>query len=185
MTKYFTKFLHPASICFALLLGLILATPRSLISQYASPVNVLNSKAAPANVLDVKGLTPYQVTAISTCSAGFGACSFATSKTPAAGTRIVIQNMNGYFQLGANNATSAIFGTGNGGADWTLPTITPVDVGGGNVRGGFNTNLRIVLVPGDSMQVVAIGSFSHLPSTVVFSGYVENCAVTGCPAIVE
>jgi hypothetical protein len=160
----------------ALLVGMM--APKAAHAIVATAVQVVNTAANPVPNLDTErnARIPYESTSTVTCGLTLGPCQFDFTFPPP-GYRLVIQNINGYIR-----ETSA-----------TMPTIF--------FRANANNFLGIPSVANGSVALVNqnLVSYSEFTtpqayvSDVTFNstfssqltviGYMENCAVTGCPAI--
>lgn len=158
---------------------------------YSTPVQVMNTPASSVPNLDTErqARIPYESTVTgSSCPAlgGAGACFFFFSGPPA-GYRLVAENLSGYFQI-SPAATAPLTGyvETNGPAfkmktSFTAP-IGQVD-GGGHPQAAFDNPTRFYIDNNEGVFAVASSVWSNGTSTMVLSGYLENCTITGCPAV--
>ena len=157
---------------------------------YSTPVTVMNTNADSVPVLDTErqGRIPYESSVTgSSCSSTVCFFFFAA---PTTGYRLVAENLSGYFQLNAGVTIPPVGYLEDNSfklsTAFTAP-LGPVD-GGGHVQAAFNQPTRFYLDPGSpevSPYAVVSSSFSNGTSTMVLSGYLENCSITGCPAVVH
>jgi hypothetical protein len=151
---------------------------------YSSPVTVMNTTANPGSVLDASRASraPYQSMVQMNCGNGVFTCEFPFTTAPS-GFRLVVENVSGGLNIVAGSpapVVSLVDGSGNG--YWAfigalgLPTFL--------VNAGFNQTLRAYFDPTDGQPfVVVAGNFQGTIQRVTLSGYLENCAVVGCPAV--
>ena len=102
------------------------------------------------------------------------------------GYRLVIENVAGSFTLAAGTTEAPLMFLQNSdnshGGRWTFagtlgPTVS------GQVMAGFNQRTLAYFDSSDGLP--AIYAFGNVASAIItITGYYENCAVTGCPAIV-
>ncbi len=151
-------------------------------------VNVANGAAAPVQVADVERMAriPYMSSVFVNCTAGSSACFF-NFASPPAGTRLVAENLSGYFQI-APTATAPVVGyVEDGSPSFTVFTAFTAPLAGldpgGHTQAAFSQPARFYVNGGDSVFAVVSTTWSNGANTVVLSGYLESCAVTGCPAI--
>jgi len=158
---------------------------------YSTPVTVMNTSSSSVPNLDTEKLAriPYESTATaSNCpsSGGVGACFFNFS-TPPSGYRVVVENVSGYFQI-SPAATGDLVGYIENGAfrikaGFTAPRAQ-VDLGG-HIQCAFDNPTRFYIDSGEGVFAVASANWSNGASSMVVSGYMENCSITGCPAVVH
>jgi hypothetical protein len=156
---------------------------------YNTPVQVMNTNASPVPNLDTEKLArvPYESTAsASNCPApgNVGACFFNFAAVPA-GYRLVVENLSGYFQISpAANAPLTGYVETNAfkiKTAFTAP-IGQIDLGG-HPQCAFDNPTRFYVDNGEGVFAVASSNWSNGASSMVLSGYLESCAVTGCPAV--
>jgi hypothetical protein len=130
---------------------------------------------------------PYESTAsASNCPApgNVGACFFNFAAVPA-GYRLVVENLSGYFQISpAANAPLTGYVETNAfkiKTAFTAP-IGQIDLGG-HPQCAFDNPTRFYVDNGEGVFAVASSNWSNGASSMVLSGYLESCAVTGCPAV--
>jgi hypothetical protein len=156
---------------------------------YSTPVTVMNTSANSVPNLDTEKLAriPYESTATaSNCpgGGGVGACFFNFSSPPS-GYRVVVENVSGYFQISpAANADLVGYIENNSfriKAGFTAPRAQ-VDLGG-HIQCAFDNPTRFYIDSGEGVFAVASANWSNGSSSMVVSGYMENCSITGCPAV--
>lgn len=170
--------------------------PKATHGLVAALVQVTNTTANPAVTLDAETSTrlPYQsYQTYKTGSGGFLAITLTYPEVPV-GYRLVIQNVNSLFfsTLSGGETLSDIVPVGNittaFAPDKAFPSFT------GSMSGGafstptalINANITRYVGPGDTPSVnlsAVVDSAQTIGVTV--TGYLENCAVTGCPAPVH
>jgi len=128
------------------------------------------------HLLDAERLAriPYQSTQFTV-----GGCvSFQISFTAAPpGYRLVLQHISAQLQ-GSTQLTLSI-GTGFGyQASWTFDGT----LGASNIC-GINQDLLAYFDPADGQPNATVPGGGVLNGTVTLTGYLENCSITGCPAI--
>jgi hypothetical protein len=64
-----------------------------------------------------------------------------------------------------------------------LVTLMCEGLAGGHTQAAFSQPIRFYVDGGDGVFAVVSTTWSNGASAVVLSGYLENCSVTGCPAI--
>jgi hypothetical protein len=175
---------------------LSVAAPKAVHATVAALVQVVNTTANPAVTLDAETSTriPYQsYQTYNTFSGGFIGFTL-TYPTVPAGYRLVIQNVNSLFYeyLSSGETLSDIVPQGNittaFAPDKAFPSFT------GSMSGGaystptalFNSSITRYVGPGDTpyVNMTAVVEPSQIIGVTV-TGYLENCAVTGCPAPVH
>ena len=180
----------PAALAGMFLIGSVVRHPGSQAKgAYNTPVQVMNTSSAPALGADVEKLAriPYESTAVgSNCPSGggVGACFFNFAAVPA-GYRLVVENLSGYFQI-SPAATAALMGYVENNsfrikAGFTAP-LGQIDLGG-HIQCAFDNPTRFYADPGEGVFAVASANWSNGSTSMVLSGYLENCSITGCPAV--
>ncbi len=151
-------------------------------------VNVANSATAPVQVVDVERIArvPYLSSVYhNNCTTGPGACFFVFA-TPPSGTRLVAENLSGYFQIDST-VTAPVVGYVEDDPSFTLFTAFTAPLAGpdgaGHTQAAFSQPTRFYVNGGDTFLAVVSTTWSNGAANVVLSGYLENCSVTGCPAI--
>jgi hypothetical protein len=153
---------------------------------YSTPVTVMNTTANPGSVLDADKASrvPYQSVQIKDCGSGVSQCIFLFPAAPS-GFRLVVENVSG--------AVNVVNGS-------TPPTVllqsTPVLIGiwafnatvgqsMNSENSGFNQVVRAYFEGAGEQPHVGVGAnfSSSFQSVATLSGYLENCAIAGCPAI--
>ncbi|HKD02107.1 MAG TPA: hypothetical protein VKB77_06755 [Terriglobales bacterium] len=150
-----------------------------------SNVNVVNTKSSPANALDVERAAriPYESTQQ---SIGYPQ---ETTTFPAApsGFRLVIQHISCTFLMnpGSTQLPSITLFTNDGTYTGRASFIGQVGGIGSQTFGALNADLLSYWDSSNGQPlVVANGDF--YPSVInwmTLSGYLENCSLTGCPAV--
>ena len=180
----------PAALAGMFLIGSVVRHPGSQAKgAYSTPVQVMNTSSAPAMGADVEKLAriPYESSvAGSNCPSpgNVGACFFNFAAVPA-GYRLVVENLSGYFQI-SPGATAALMGYIENDAfrikaGFTAP-LGQIDLGG-HIQCAFDNPTRFYVDPGEGVFAVASANWSNGSTTMVLSGYLENCSITGCPAV--
>ncbi len=153
-------------------------------------VNVANGAAAPVQVADVERMAriPYMSSVHVVCAAGPAACFFFFASPPS-GTRLVAEHLSGYFQI-SSAATAPVVGYVEDSApNFTMFTaftapLAGLDLGG-HTQAAFSQSARFYVDGGDGVFAVVSTTWSNGNSHVILSGYLEDCSVTGCPAIAQ
>lgn len=156
---------------------------------YASPVTVMNTNSNSVPNLDTEKLAriPYESTAAaSNCPApgNVGACFFNFSGPPS-GYRLVVENLSGYFQISPAANADLVGYIENSSFRIKTGFTAPrgqIDLGG-HIQCAFDHPTRFYVDPGEGAFAVASANWSNGASAMVMSGYLENCSVTGCPAV--
>jgi hypothetical protein len=172
---------------------LVLATPRAAHAIAATLVQVTNTTANPVPNLDAERIAriPYESTQQpqGNCpnSNLIQACNFAFTPPPT-GYRLVVENVSGWIVL-ANGTTlppiailTDVDNTVGRTTIWSYAGIL-VQGSGTAILASFNQPAHAVFDAGDSGPEVAVnanwegGTVQYMTLT----GYLENCAITGCP----
>jgi hypothetical protein len=173
------------------LAGSLMRSPESQAKgAYSTPVTVMNTNANSLPVLDAEkqARIPYQ-SSVTVSSCNPTNCLFFFAP-PTAGYRLVAENLSGYFQL-AGGVTIPPVGYVQDNSfkvstAFTAP-LGPVDAGG-HVQAAFNQPTRFYLDPGSSQVApfaVVSSTFTNGTNSMVLSGYLENCSITDCSAVVH
>jgi hypothetical protein len=159
---------------------LTIATPRAAHGVAAALVQVVNTTANPVPNLDAEkhARIPYQSRLSVSCGVGMQQCAFAFNGAPS-GYRLVVENVGGVFLLaaGATQAPMIYFQTS---VNWFAIPSTIGQANSGFPTAGVSQAIHFV---NDAPTATVQGNFLGGSQTVTLSGYLENCAVTGCPAI--
>jgi hypothetical protein len=167
-------------------LTLTLLAPKAAHAVVATLVEVANTTSSPVNNLDTErnARIPYQSTAYATCGAGISNCFFSPTSVPA-GYRLVVQDVGAYLALNPGSTPpvgvlvdpgSFSIGLGGGAVGPTLSGIA---------YSSFNQAVTAYFNAGDQPRVVVYASFTSITQVVVVTGYLQNCALSACPAIQE
>jgi hypothetical protein len=174
-----------AALAGLFLIGSLMRSPESLANgAFSSPVTVMNTTANPAGVLDAgkASRVPYQATLSQNCGNGVQQCAFFFTSAPS-GFRLVVENVSGAFNI--NGATPPITSLGDfaGSGWWAFTSAFGQAVGGINC--GFNQLVRAYFDSTDGQPTVTVvGNFVGISTQhVTLAGYLENCAIAGCPAV--
>jgi hypothetical protein len=176
------------SFVFALLVFAVV-TPRVAHAVSAALVQVVNTSANPVPTANVEKLAriPYQSTYRTTTCVNVTNCYFQFTAAPQ-GYRLVVENISGLFEL-SNSATAPATGLieGSNFLNTFAFTSTNGQIFNGTVMSGINQPTRMVFDSSEGNPVAFVWgdypSIEGLPSFITLSGYLENCAVTGCPTI--
>jgi len=128
------------------------------------------------HAVDVERLAriPYQSTQFTV--GGCVSCQLSFTAAPS-GHRLVLQHISAQLQGSTQLALS--IGTGFGSQpSWTFGGT----LGASNI-GGINQDLLGYFDPADGTPNVTVPGGGVLNGTVTLTGYLENCSITGCPAI--
>lgn len=160
---------------------------RSAHAVAAALVQVVNTSSNPVQAADVEkqARIPYQSAVYhNDCTPGPGTCFFQFSGPPA-GYRLVVENVSGYFQIDPGVTTPPTGYVEIGAPTFYVAmgitaTLGPLDAGG-HRQAAFNqpTKAYFDTAPFSFMST----TWSNGANTMILTGYLENCAVTGCPAI--
>jgi hypothetical protein len=180
LKTYVWRFAVLAGLCLA---GSLLESKMSRAQAiYSTPVSVMNTTANPAIIIDAErnARIPYESHATVNCGVGTSICQFNFTYPPA-GYRLVVQNITGYLRMGSTDLPWVRFQP-IGQND--LIGITSVVMENGVAA--INQNLLTYLDTGYTPAVSAYGTFgTSFDSNMTLIGYLENCSITGCPAIVH
>jgi hypothetical protein len=167
------------------LAGLLLV-PKAAHALVATLVQVVNTTANPVPNLDTErnARIPYQSSqSFSAFSAGLQHLQAGFTGVPA-GYRLVAQNVSATLTMEA--AAAAPVGILQASAT-SLSLTLPGSAGSvnGSVRqGGFCTQILAYYDAGSTPSMLAIADFpSGAFQFATLTGYLENCSITGCPAI--
>ena len=163
---------------------------------YSSPVSVMNTTSNPAITSDADRSTriPYQSrSSFSLLTFGPGPqriqlFGFAVVPT---GYRLILTNVSIDVFAGSGNPVPAAEIATVFSLNTPFPAVTGVYTGSSPAAGGhaiINQEIIRYVGGGDSPEVNLYADFATIPTghwdTLVLTGYLEDCAVTGCPAIV-
>jgi len=173
--------------------ALVLAAPRAAHAIAATLVQVVNTTANPVPNLDAERIAriPYESTQTpqGNCpnSNAIQACNFAFTPPPT-GYRLVVENVSGWIVL-ANGTTlppiailTDVDNSVGRTTIWSYPG-TLVQGSGTAILASFNQPAHAVIDAGDGGPELAVnanwegGTVQYMTLT----GYLENCAITGCP----
>jgi hypothetical protein len=157
---------------------------------YSTPVQVMNTSSAPAVSVDAERLAriPYQSAYLATTCTGVTSCFFRFSPAPA-GYRLVVENVSGWFQLsnGAGPANGVLESSNVSNIFLCGFTTINGPISNGLILASVNQSTRMLFDPSDGAPAVFVtGNFpavTGVNSDVTLTGYLENCSITGCPAI--
>jgi len=154
----------------------------------ATLVEVVNTTANPVPNLDTErnARIPYESIIFVSVSAGVGSTSPLPFTTVPAGYRLVAQSVSASLTL-ANAATAPFCSL----ASVTNPALVlglPGTVGpalGVSRPAGFTDQITAYFDAGDTPQITLTADFKggSVEDSLSLTGYLENCAITGCPAI--
>jgi hypothetical protein len=159
-------------------------------AAYSTPVTVMNTTASPAPTLgsEIAARAPYASSLSQVCSSGLGTCDFLF--VGQAGHRIVIQNVSGQILVapGTTEMASVHFSTANngiGGNFWGLPPVANVASGlGSALMNNFNQSVVAYVDQGGSAKVSVYTNHTG-NSVVTLTGYIQDCSLVACPALVN
>ena len=160
-------------------------------TTYSTPVSIMNTASAPGSVLDANVATriPYTSTRIINTCNGLVNCALPLFTTVPAGYRLVVENVGGILNLSTTSpAISGYMEDFNFGANIQTFVGLNAPLGGTGFNGesfaGLNQKVLAFFPACESPFVVVYGKFLNgFPQGITVSGYLENCAVVGCPAI--
>jgi hypothetical protein len=163
--------------------------PQAAKAVYSSPVTVVNTNTQPVQGADVEKLAriPYQSSYRTTTCTGLTNCFFSFTAAPA-GYRLVVENLSGLFEIN-NAATAPPTGLIEGSSFLNVFAFTAANgqIFNGTIMSGINIPVKMVFDTTEGNPVAFVygnyPSITGLPSTMTLSGYLENCSITGCPAI--
>jgi hypothetical protein len=182
--KFFTGLAAAAS-----LIAIGALAPKAAKAVYSSPVSVVNTNTQPVPGVDVEKLAriPYESTATAANCPNpgvSGACFFTFAAVPT-GYRLVVENLAGYFQI-SPGATADPVGYLENSAFRVKGAFTAprgqLDLGG-HTQAAFSYATRYYVDASENIFAVVSALWSNGNSEMILSGYVENCSITGCPAV--
>ncbi len=167
------------------LAGLLLV-PKAAHALVATLVQVVNTTANPVPNLDTErnARIPYQSSQfVSASSAGPNQLGVGFTTVPA-GYRLVAQNVSATLTMElAATAPVGILEDSVTSLHVALPGSAGA-VNGTVRRGGFSEQILAYYDAGSSPSMLVIGDFpSGVFQFATLTGYLENCSLTGCPAI--
>jgi hypothetical protein len=174
------------------LIGSLMNHPDSQAKgAYATPVAITNTTSAPGIVLDANAATriPYTSTRIINTCSGLQNCALPLFTTVPAGYQLVVENVGGILNVSTTSPPIAGYLEDfNFGAGIQTFVGLNAPLGGTGFNGqsfaGMNEKVLAFFPAGESPFVVVYGNFLNgFPQGITVSGYLENCAVVGCPAI--
>lgn len=165
-------------------------TPRAAKAVYSTPVTVYNTSAQPVLNLDVErqARIPYESNVSGQyCPApGTSGSCFFYFTSPPTGYRLVVENVSGYFQITPGTTLPVVGYIEDAPAFHVFGGFTaqigPLEAGG-HTQAAFNNPTRFYVDAGDVILAVASTNWSNGSTQMTLSGYLESCAVTGCPEI--
>jgi hypothetical protein len=173
--------------------GLVLigaAVPRAARAIYTTPVTVYNTSAQPVDGVDVEKLAriPYQSNIINGNCSGVQNCQFSGFTPCPAGYRLVVENVSGFMNLTMDSPPIAGYLENFDLPHqnfWGLSAPTGGTGFNGESFAGLNQNVHAIFDVGESPFIVIYGKFMGVGfnNAVNVSGYLENCSITGCPAV--
>ena len=174
-----------SSLVFATVAPRVASSVNSLIDS----VQIVNTSANPVPTTSVEKLAriPYQSSYRTTNCTGVTNCFFSFTAAPS-GYRLVVENVSGLFELN-NAATAPPTGLIEGSSFLNVFAFTATNgqVFNGTIMSGINVPVHMVFDTAEGNPVAFVygnyPSITGLPSTMTLSGYLESCAVTGCPTI--
>lgn len=173
---------------------LTLAAPKSVHALVATLVQVTNTTANPAVTLDAEHATqvPYESTVVgsflgSNCAGGVVGCKFTWAPVPT-GYRLVIENISGSMVLGAATPLPlGVLTTTDPLGDGTSVLFTGIYITGTGPTNAIvpSTPVKFYVDGGQSAVAVIEANYATFigENAATITGHLENCAVTGCPAI--
>ena len=167
----------------ATLLAIGAMAPRAAKAVYSSPVTVVNTNTQPVEGVDVEKLarTPYQSNAVSS-GCGGSTCLYTFSAAPA-GYRLVGEHLSGKL-LASGGVTGPVVGEID---DNSLQADVFFQAPLGEMQGTFSQAtvsqpLKMYVDSSRGAPFVVVASRWNI-GFFVLTGYLENCSVTGCPAV--
>ncbi|HUB80877.1 MAG TPA: hypothetical protein VMB03_18855 [Bryobacteraceae bacterium] len=155
----------------------------------SAAVTIVNSSSQPVPGADVERLAriPYESSVQgANCPApgNVGVCFYTFAAVPV-GYRLVVENLAGYFQV-SPGATAPLEGYIEN-SSFRIKSSFAAPLGqidnGGHIQAAFNTPTRFYIDANENTFAVASSNWSNGNSEMVLSGYLENCSITGCPAV--
>jgi hypothetical protein len=175
------KFLKTSLMALGGVALLLLLVPKTAHAVVATLVQVVNTTSNPVPNLDTERIArrPYQSNSTQTCTTN--PCEFGFTPVPV-GYRLVTQNFAGNFSLLSGSTSLYAYMTDSFSLAMGLPgAVGPLTAGA--VPAGFNQQLTTYFEAGRFPLVLVYGNFNSGTQSVALTGYLENCSVTGCPAI--
>lgn len=167
-------------------------------ATYATPVQVMNTSSAPVIGVDAEKLAriPYQETIGTTSSTqGTSPGDYFCPNTnscqmyfipPPTGYRLVIQHVSAFYWENSGTSQPPLFYLDLGLNEvFALPATFVQSYDPPIVMAVMNQDVLAYVDAGTGMTGISAGSFpgAGFPETVTLTGYLENCSITGCPAI--
>jgi hypothetical protein len=186
----FTKWILKGTSA-VVLAGLVLAllAPKAAHAVAATAVQVVNSSSSPVPNLDVErnARIPYQSTQTVACQPQQYYCQVPLTAVPA-GYRLVVQDVSASFSGAGYSPPIAVLNGIGTPLQVYLTGGVAISLGGSLYQNNLHQTATAYFDAGTQPYVEVLGSYSsggngayNLSATLV--GYMENCAVSSCPAI--
>lgn len=148
-------------------------------------VSVNNTAASPVLNLDVerKARVPYRSSRTCITTVGISECDVFFAQVPS-GTRLVAQMVSAALTLAAGSAPPSGYMTDTFGFLLGLQGTVGIS-NSGFAYGGFSQPITAYFDSPTSVELAVAGNFLAGTQSFALTGYLESCAVTGCPAIVQ
>ncbi|MBS1858525.1 MAG: hypothetical protein JST11_24365 [Acidobacteria bacterium] len=162
--------------------------PQPARAVYSSPVTVYNTNSQPVPGTDVERMAriPYMSSVQNPTCGGNGNACFFNFAAPPVGYRLVAENLSGYFQV-SPASTTPVMGYLEDSPSFTVFAGLTAPLGqidlGGHIQAAFDTPTRFYVNGGDNVFAVVSANWSNGNNTVILTGYLENCSISGCPPI--
>jgi hypothetical protein len=154
-------------------------------ATYSTPVTVMNTTSQPALGADVEKLArvPFQSEATGAVCL-IDTCTYDFNKLVPAGSRLVIENLSGHFQTPSSSPVTGVSGDlVTGGTHGVLHFSAPLgDSLFSSRHAAFSMLARGYIDASDGPIFASVSAFWNTGS-LTLTGYLENCSITGCPAI--
>lgn len=158
---------------------------------YSTPVQIMNTSSSPAIAVDAEKLAriPYQSSRFSNSCTGLTGCLL-TFAPPPSGYRLVVQHVSGnlwQYPLVSGTQQPAWFYVDVGLTSvLSVPSTVGQSTDGSIMQSVINSDVLTYIDSGSAVNGFAMGNWQPgFPVSVTLSGYLENCAVTGCPAVIN
>jgi hypothetical protein len=160
-------------------LSVVLISPKAAHALVATLVQITNTTANPVPVFNADHKAYTDLADINTC--GGNTCSWNFAPVPA-GYRLVVENLSGSMLVpsSATHPPTATLSTGNNVYGISGTIGAPSTGAPGYSAAVINGNFKAYAAAGTSPLLYVSANWGS-NAEVTLTGYLENCAITGCP----
>lgn len=166
--------------------------PWSVGIQGTPSVSIANPNNQPVPVSDVEKMAriPYESTVrMTTCNGNGAGCIFYFTAPPS-GFRLVAENLSGFFMVSPSTTVPLVgYLEDNGPGSFKIRTAFTAPIGQVNLgnwaQAAFSQPVKFYFdaSEGTPLAVASSGWITGGSSEMTLTGYLENCSITGCPAV--